>query len=120
MGGFNNFINENKIAQYVRRRGPKLTKVNIFPCRNDVNSVIAQLNVEANTDSSLLETRGFWPRGVFCKPWQSRNTLSSDKKSSSFYAPRFERQVQHNAWNRESSSNIEEEHIDQYLRYGEY
>ena len=111
VGGFNSSINENKISQYVRRRGPKVTKVNIFPCRRDADSVVIQLNVEANDNSSLLEKRGFWPRGVFCRPWQSRNNSSSDHKSSSFFAPRFERNVRY----REASSNFEDENIYQYL-----
>ena len=115
VGGFNNSINENKIAQYVRRRGPKVTKVNIFPCRRDVDSVVVQLNVEANADSSLLEMRGFWPRGVFCKPWQTRNNSSSVHKSRSFSAPRFDRNSQHSASYREASANYEDENIYQYL-----
>lgn len=69
IGGFNSEMNSTKIHNYVSRRGPKVTKVNIFPSRSARDEVTIQLNVEANSQSSLIEQREFWPRGIVCKPW---------------------------------------------------
>ena len=41
------------------------------------NSVVVRLNVEDNYDAERLDDPWFWPEGIVCKPWLSRNMLSN-------------------------------------------
>ena len=85
-------MNSNMIYNYVTRRGPKVTKVNIFPSRRANDEVTIQINVEANSDSSLLEERGFWPRGIVCKHWLSLKEQKAKHRHPRYdVPPRFSR-----------------------------
>lgn len=75
IGGLLNSITVDKLTRYVTKRGPTVTMVRIFPLKKSKNKVIVRLNVEGDDRSNLLEQRGFWPRGVTCRPWMSRGNL---------------------------------------------
>lgn len=77
VGGFLLTITEEKIAKYVSKRGPKVTKVVAFQNRRNRNATI-RLNVEDDANAHLLTGHvQFWPRGVNCRPWLSRNALKA-------------------------------------------
>jgi hypothetical protein len=73
VGGFKPSISEDKIARYVRSKGLTVTKVSIF--RNDKRkTTVVRVNVEDDgTADNLTEDSTFWPRGIICRPWLSRN-----------------------------------------------
>ena len=61
-----------KLVNYVKNRGLKVTMIRVFPLKYG-RSVIIRLNVEAPQSNKLTEP-GFWPRGVTCRPWLSKNS----------------------------------------------
>lgn len=82
VGGFKNSITSRLISSYVNGKGLKVSMVKIFPTRRTSDDVIIRVNVEANGESSQIVEKGFWPRGVFCKPWLSRSALSTSRNST--------------------------------------
>jgi hypothetical protein len=61
------------MAQYVRNKGPKVTKVSIFRNKK-YRSVVIRLNVEDDEKSHLLtDDPNFWPKGIHCRPWLTHN-----------------------------------------------
>ena len=69
--GFKPSITEQKIANYVNFRGPKVTKVSIFRYRS--KPVVTRLNVEDDVSARLVCEPYFWPDGVVCRPWVSQS-----------------------------------------------
>ena len=74
VGGFKSNITEQKLVNFVLRRGITVSRVNIRRYEIQDRAVI-QLYVDAEYSPRLLE-RGFWPPGVFSRPWYSRNEYS--------------------------------------------
>ncbi|MEW8548007.1 MAG: hypothetical protein AB2693_31265 [Candidatus Thiodiazotropha sp.] len=74
VGGFKSSITEQKLVNYVLRRGITVSRINILRYEDQDRAVI-QLSVDAEHGPRLLE-RGFWPPGVFSRPWYSRNEYS--------------------------------------------
>jgi len=96
VGGFKHSITEDKIAQYISRRGPKVTKVVIFRNRN--KPIVIRVNVEDDSNAQLLCTEYFWPNGVICRPWLSRaqyNARDSESDGLTGPAPQAGRWYQH-------------------------
>lgn len=79
VGGFKSNITEQKLVNFVLRRGVTVSRVNIRRYEDQDRAVI-QLYVDAEFGPRLLE-RGFWPPGVFSRPWYSRNEYSQRNKS---------------------------------------
>lgn len=75
VGGYDDTITPDYISRFVTRKGPKVTFVRIIPTRRQDNKVTIRLNVEADCNADLVLGRGFWPRGVVCRPWLSRSAL---------------------------------------------
>ena len=71
VGGFKNSINENKIYRHVTNRGLKLTKVSVFRSKR-VDAAVVRVNIEDDSNVSLIDDPLFWPKGVVCRPWVSR------------------------------------------------
>lgn len=71
IGGFKHSITEQKLVNYVFRRGVTVSWINIRRYEDQDRAVI-QLNVDAEQGARVLE-RGFWPEGVICRPWYPKN-----------------------------------------------
>ena len=71
IGGFKSTISEQKLANYLLRRGITVSRINIRRYEDQDRSVI-QLNVDPEHGPSLQQ-RGFWPPGVYCRQWYTRN-----------------------------------------------
>ena len=56
---------ENKIAAFVRGRGPKVNKVLIFHYEH--KPTVVRLNIEDNDDAYLLNNPNFWPASIVCR-----------------------------------------------------
>ncbi len=82
IGGFQPTITETKLANYIRRRGPKVTKVSISRKRRFGNVVI-QVNVEDDENANAMtDDPYFWPRGVICRPWVPYNSYRARQKET--------------------------------------
>lgn len=75
IGGFMPSITESKIHGYVTYKGPKVSKVTIF--RNRLKPTVIRLNVEDDDNAHLVESEGFWPDGVVCRPWLTQTQYQS-------------------------------------------
>ena len=51
----------------------------------DQNRAVIQINVDSEKGVRLLE-RGFWPEGVVCRPWYTRNVYRQKLISKSYRA----------------------------------
>ena len=71
IGGFKSSIKPYLIEAILKNHGVRMTMIRIFPLRNS-QSVIIRLNVEA-PKSHLLTENGFWPDGITCRPWVTKN-----------------------------------------------
>lgn len=77
IGGFLPTITEAMIANYVSKRGPKVTNVTIFRNKR-YNRATIRLNVEDDEKANRLTNDSFfWPRGITCRPWLPRNEYKS-------------------------------------------
>ena len=113
VGGFTSAMNSTMMYNYVTRRGPKVTKVNIYPSRRANDEVTIQLNVEANPESSLVEENGFWPRGIACKNWLTLKEQKSKHRTPRYEVPpRFSR----NQWS-SANPDFESDNRYQYLDF---
>ena len=73
VGGFLPNITESVITEYVRGKGPKVTKVSIFRNKRN-NNTIARVNVEADDCADLLVSDPlFSPKGIRCRTWLPYN-----------------------------------------------
>ena len=91
VGGFKPSITEAKLAHFVSSKGVPVTWVSIRRYENQ-NRAVIRLNVDADKGHQLLE-RDFWPRGVTCRPWVTKNQLQktglSNRNSYNNY-PQYE------------------------------
>ncbi|MCG7876974.1 MAG: hypothetical protein N0C90_11660 [Candidatus Thiodiazotropha endolucinida] len=71
VGGFKPSISEMKLRHYVQAKGARVSWVSIRRYEKH-NKAVVRLNVDAEDASMVLE-RGFWPRGISCRPWLTRN-----------------------------------------------
>ncbi|MES9879939.1 MAG: hypothetical protein ABW185_03565 [Sedimenticola sp.] len=72
IGGFKPTITENKLYNYVTKRGLSVTTVTIFPNKRNPDAVTIRLNVEPDSQCHRIEEPYFWPKGITCKPWMNR------------------------------------------------
>ena len=64
VGGFKPHVTKNRIAAYVRSKGPTITKVSIFRNQRRKTTVVP-VNVEDDEYAERLLFTDFWPRGIF-------------------------------------------------------
>jgi len=65
----------NRIAAYVRSKGPTITKVSIF-CNQRRKTTVVRVNVEDDKYAELLLFTDFWPRDITCRRWLSQGQYS--------------------------------------------
>ena len=70
VGGFLPSITEAILMRYAKRRGVKLSWVNIRRYESQ-NRAVIRVNVDSELGYRLVED-GFWPRGIVCRPWYSK------------------------------------------------
>ena len=58
-------MTSDKLANYVTSRGPTVTMIRRFPCRNS-NKVVFRLNVKNDNLGNLVENKVFCPEYVSC------------------------------------------------------
>lgn len=75
VGGYDDSVTKDFIANMVSKKGPKVTMVRKFQSRRQGGKVVIRLNVEADDKADLVLNRGFWPRGITCRPWLSKAAL---------------------------------------------
>ena len=63
------------MRSYVNSQGPTVTNIRVFPIRRSQNRVLIRLNVECDDKADFVLHENFWPRGVTCQPWMSRDAL---------------------------------------------
>lgn len=82
LGGFRSSITESKLANYITKRGPKVSKISIFRNRKFPSSVTIRVNVEDDDNvSSMTEDPYFWPKGVICRPWLSQGAYKARRRT---------------------------------------
>lgn len=81
IGGFKNSITVNLIHQFISHKGLRAGTIKIFPCKRNSNDVIIRANIFADDNVHRIVEHGFWPRGVICKPWLSRNALNNKRRT---------------------------------------
>ncbi|WAR27239.1 hypothetical protein MAR_012943 [Mya arenaria] len=73
VGGFGPSITENKLEKYIRKRGPKVSRIVLNKTR--YGNVIIRVNVEDDDNASYMtDDPCFWPSDVTCRPWVSYGT----------------------------------------------
>ena len=82
VGGFKSSITENLLCNYVQRRGVFVSWLNRRRYPNQ-NWVVVQINVDGERGSRLFE-EGFWPEGVQCRPWYTRNAYMRKLQTRSY------------------------------------
>ena len=75
LGGFQASVTERTIMDYAERRGVYVSWINIRRFDNQ-NRAVIRLNVDAEHGHLLLE-EGFWPRGVSCRRWYTKNQYNN-------------------------------------------
>ena len=80
IGGFKPSISAPKLRHYVTRKGVPVTWISIRKYEKQ-NKAVIRLNVDADSSNKLLEY-GFWPRGISCRPWLTKNQLRNKVKVS--------------------------------------
>ena len=75
LGGFQASVTERAIMDYAERRGVYVSWINIRRFDNQ-NRAVIRLNVDAEHGPLLLE-EGFWPRGVSCRRWYTKNQYNN-------------------------------------------
>ncbi|MES9884837.1 MAG: hypothetical protein ABW185_28660 [Sedimenticola sp.] len=102
IGGFKPSITENKLYNYVTKRGPKVSMIRIFRSKRNYGNVVIRLNVEADENCSLIEDAYFWPEHVVCRPWVNKGNYSNrtNNRYSGFgkRAQTFKRNGDNSAW----------------------
>ncbi|KAH3755313.1 hypothetical protein DPMN_190004 [Dreissena polymorpha] len=63
----------------VNSQGPILTSIRSFPVRSSRDRVIVRLNVEADHSADKVMQEEFWPHGITCRPWMSREALRKQR-----------------------------------------
>ncbi|MES9880149.1 MAG: hypothetical protein ABW185_04630 [Sedimenticola sp.] len=91
IGGFKPSITENKLYNYVTKRGPSVTTINIFRNRRNPGAVTIRLNVESDSQCRLIEDPYFWPDGIICKPWVNNNRYRAGNNRGSYRSARGSR-----------------------------
>lgn len=71
LGGFRSTITENRITEYVSKRGPTVSHVKIFQNKRN-GSVFVRLNAYDDEKALMLSTPYFWPEEITCRPWVSQ------------------------------------------------
>ena len=71
IGGFKSTINEQKLTNYLLRRGVHVSRINIRRYENPDRAAI-QLFVDPDY-GPYVQQRGFWPPGVYCRQWYNKN-----------------------------------------------
>ena len=84
VGGFKSSITENLLCNYVQRRGVFVSWLNIrrYP---DQSRAVIQINIDGERVFRLFE-EGFWPAGVQCRPWYTRNAYRRKLQTRSYQA----------------------------------
>lgn len=80
IGGFKPSISLEKLQHYVEKKGVTVTWISIRRYEKQ-NKAVVRLNVDAEQASAVLEV-GFWPRGITCRPWLTKNQLRNRKSNS--------------------------------------
>ena len=91
LGGFRPEVTPDVICKYVKRRGPTVTWLRIWPSKWSPNNVIIRINVEDDEFADRLLSPTFWPRGVRCRPWVDRRGGYSDRRATN--RSNFDRQL---------------------------
>lgn len=86
VGGFKSSITEDKLIKYVERRGLTVTWVSIWTAKS--GRLIIRLNIEVCKDYRRISEPGFWPKGITCRPWVTKNTYNSRSHPNSYDAGR--------------------------------
>ena len=118
VGGFKNSTTEEKLIQFIESKGLKVTWIHIWPSKRR-GRVVIRLNIEACGGCDRIAERGFWPRGVKCQPWMSRNMYLKSKTKTRGYndADNYDGE-QYGADDRYNGG--EQYHNDQYGSYDRY
>ena len=89
VGGFKSSLTEKSMLFYIKRTNPKIKVTHIQIFRNyKYDTASVKLNVEDNEFAVVLDDPYFWPRGLRCKTWVSRNKYKGDRHSQ--YRPSLE------------------------------
>ena len=76
IGGFKPSITQAKLIKYVENKGLSVTWVNIWTSKRN-GRVVIRLNVEASEHYQIIAEPGFWPPGIKCRPWVSKNKYNN-------------------------------------------
>ncbi|KAH3833947.1 hypothetical protein DPMN_107263 [Dreissena polymorpha] len=63
----------------VNSQGPIVTSIRKFPVKRSRDRVIVRLNVEADHSADKVMQEEFWPHGITCRPWMSREALRKQR-----------------------------------------
>ena len=80
---FKSSITEDKLIKYVERRGLTVTWVNIWTSAKS-GRVTIRLNIEVCKDYRRISKPGFWPKGVTCRPWVTKNAYNNRNNTYSY------------------------------------
>ena len=83
IGGFKPSISSAKLQYYVTRKGVPFTWISIHRYEKQNKAVIG-LNVDAEQADKVLE-RGFWPRGITCRPWLTKISIKTKNTNTDRY-----------------------------------
>ena len=97
LGGFKRSIKREKLIKFVKSKGLKVTWINIWPSKR-YGRVVIRLNIEMTEGCDRIAEPGFWPRGVKCHPWMSKNMYSKSKynystgydRDDAYYGDRYD------------------------------
>jgi hypothetical protein len=79
VGGFKASVQEEKISNYITNRGVKIVRLQVIRNYN-YDTACLKLSVVNNDDSEWLENPFFWPHGILCRTWVSRQRYRGNTK----------------------------------------
>ena len=99
--GLSRNLNTSILTSTIKKKGPTVATIRVFPSRADACKVMLRINVYDDGYAEDMLCDDFWPSYVTCKRWCSRSGRVKRPAMADRYhevPPRFRREGHHNGY----------------------